>query len=85
MRKIAIVVFPDFQAFGLATMAAFELANVETGTSYYDVSLVSETGGAIRSSFGISLSSEPFDYASTDTVLVTGSLGMAPSSPEFSF
>ena len=79
MRKIAIVVFPDFQAFGLATMAAFELANVETGTSYYDVSVVSETGGAIRSSFGISMGSEPFGSASTDTVLVTGSLGMAPS------
>ena len=81
MHKIAIVVFPDFQVLDLATMAAFELANKETGTSHYDVSLVSEAGGATRSSFEISVDSVSFGNESMDTVLVTGSPWMAPTTP----
>lgn len=81
MRKIAIVVFPDFQVLDLAAVAAFELANEETGTSDYDVSLVSERGGAIRSSIGISVDSLPFGSAWPDTVLVAGSIRMAPATP----
>src|SRR5437773_6803979 len=81
MRKIAVIVFADFQVLDLATMTAFELANKEAGTTHYDVSLVSEAGGAIRSSFGISVDSLPFGRAPVDTVLVSGSLRMAPATP----
>lgn len=82
MRRIAVVVSPDFQVLDLAAMAAFELANKEPGTSHYDVSVVSEAGGAIRSSLGVSVDSESFGRVSMDTVLVTGSLWMTPSTQE---
>ena len=81
MRKIAVVVYADFEVLDLATMAAFELANKETGTSHYGVSVVSEAGGVIRSSFGVSVDSVAFDHAPVDTVLVTGSIGKAPATP----
>ena len=81
MRKVAIIVYPAFQVLDLAAVAAFELANEVTGTSHYDVSVVSETGGAIRSSFGVHVDSLSFDGESMDTVLVTGSLERAPATP----
>lgn len=81
MRKIAVVVYADFEVLDLAAMAAFELANKETGTNHYNVSVVSEAGGVIRSSFGVSVDSVAFDRASVDTVLVTGSIGKAPATP----
>ncbi len=81
MRKIAVVVYADFEVLDLAAMAAFELANKETGTNHYDVSVVSEAGGVIRSSFGVSVDSVAFDRASVDTVLVTGSIGKVPATP----
>src|SRR5258706_9920238 len=79
--KIAVVVFPDFQVLDLAAMAAFELANKETGTSHYDVSLVSEAGGPVRSSFGISVDSVPYGRVSADTILVSGSIRIGPPTP----
>ena len=82
MHKIAIVVFPDFQVLDLATMAAFELANKETGTSHYDVSVVSESGGAIRSSFGVHVDSLSFDAASRWTRSWSPARSeMAPATP----
>ena len=81
VHQIAIVVFPAFQVLDLAALAAFELANNEAGIGHYDVSLVSESGGAIKSSFGISMDSVTFGRATMDTVLVTGSPGMAPATP----
>ena len=81
VHQIAIVVFPAFQVLDLAALAAFELANNEAGIGHYDVSLVSESGGAIKSSFGISMGSVTFGRATMDTVLVTGSPGMAPATP----
>lgn len=78
---IAIVVVPDFQVLDLAAVTAFELANEEGNSRHYGVSLVSEFGGGIRSSFGVNVDSVRFGPAAVDTVLVTGSLGLAPATP----
>jgi transcriptional regulator GlxA family with amidase domain len=43
------------------------------GEPAYDVHLLSETGGLIRSSIGISVATEPFDDTDFDTVMVGGS------------
>jgi transcriptional regulator GlxA family with amidase domain len=80
MRKVAVVISPGFQVLDLAAMAAFELANELRGKQY-DVNVVSETGGIVRSSLGLRVDSLTFGRAPVDTVLVTGSLMMLPSTP----
>jgi transcriptional regulator GlxA family with amidase domain len=57
----------------VAALSVFELANKEMGEPIYDVHLLSETGGSIRSSIGISVATEPFDDTNFDTVMVGGS------------
>src|SRR4051812_40147047 len=48
-------------------------ANWEMGEPVYDVHLLSENGGSIRSSIGISVQTEPLDDATFNTLLVGGS------------
>jgi transcriptional regulator GlxA family with amidase domain len=81
MRRIGIVVFPDFQLISLAAVPVFELANALRGTPIYDVTLISETGGAVPSSGGISVQTEPLKQARFDTILVVGGASQLPVTP----
>jgi transcriptional regulator GlxA family with amidase domain len=73
MQRIGFIVLPGFQMMSVAALSVFELANKEMGEPIYDVHLLSETGGSIRSSIGISVATEPFDDTNFDTVMVGGS------------
>ena len=59
MQRIGFVVSPGFQVLSFATSSAFEFANREMGELVYDVRLLSETGGPVRTSMGISVATEP--------------------------
>ena len=52
---------------GLAVISAFEFANVHLGEPVYDVQLLSETGGPIRASMGLSVAAEAFGDTKFDT------------------
>jgi transcriptional regulator GlxA family with amidase domain len=80
MRRIAYVVTPGFQVMVFAGLTAFELANATEAGPAYELHLVSEKGGLIKSSLGVSVSTEPFDETIFDTVIVSGSLGVGPAS-----
>src|SRR5712672_1190151 len=73
MQRIGFVVLPGFQMLSVTALSVFELANGEIGEQVYDVHLLSETGGSIRSSIGISVATEPFDQTNFDTLMVGGS------------
>jgi transcriptional regulator GlxA family with amidase domain len=73
MQRIGFIVLPGFQMLSVSALSVFELANWEMGEPVYDVHLLSETGGLIRSSIGISVATEPFDDTDFDTVMVGGS------------
>jgi transcriptional regulator GlxA family with amidase domain len=73
MQRIGFVVLPGFQMMSLAALSVFEFANKEMGEPAYDVRLLSQTGGPVRSSLGVSVSTEPFDDTSFDTLIVGGS------------
>jgi transcriptional regulator GlxA family with amidase domain len=73
MQRIGFIVLPGFQMLSVTALSVFELANWEIGEPVYDVHLLSETGGSIRSSIGISVATEPFDDTNFDTLLVGGS------------
>jgi transcriptional regulator GlxA family with amidase domain len=73
MQRIGFNVLPGFQMMSVASLSVFELANSEMGEPVYDLRLLSETGGPIRSSIGFSLVTEPFNNANFDTLMVGGS------------
>ena len=83
MRSIAVVIFPGFHLLTLAGITAFEVANRTTGRGLYETQLLSEEGGLIRSSGGITVESTPLSDKHFDTVLVAGSPSL-PSVPGLS-
>jgi transcriptional regulator GlxA family with amidase domain len=81
MQRIGFVVLPGFQMMSVGSLSVFELANAEIGEPVYDVHLLSETGGLLRSSIGISVATEPFDDTDFDTVIVSGSAVVGSLTP----
>lgn len=82
VRRIGLVICPDFDFMGLAVSSPFAVANKYTGESAYDVRVLSETGGLVRSGVGPSIDTErlsdPFAF---DTILVAAGIGIpVPSS-----
>ncbi|RDK03942.1 GlxA family transcriptional regulator [Paraburkholderia lacunae] len=81
MKRIGVVVFPGFQILDLVANSVFELANMEAPQPEYEVEVISEHGGMVRSSSGVQVATQPFGDPSYDTVVVTGALRIEPSSP----
>jgi len=73
MQRIGFIVLPGFQMMSVASLSVFELANSEMGEPVYDLRLLSETGGSVRSSMGFSVATEPLSKANFDTLMVGGS------------
>jgi transcriptional regulator GlxA family with amidase domain len=72
VQRIGFVVLPGFQVMSLAALSVFEFANKEMDEPVYDVRLLSETGGSVRSSIGISVATERFGRTRLDTLIVGG-------------
>lgn len=81
MKRIGVVVFPGFQILDMVAISVFELANLEAGQPEYAVEVISEQGGMVRSSSGVEIATQAFGDPAYDTVVVTGSMQIEPSSP----
>jgi len=81
MHKIGFVVSPGFQLMSFAALSAFEFANLSAEEPFYELSILSEAGGAVRSSLGPSLDSVRFDDRDYDTVIINGDLAASEGSP----
>jgi transcriptional regulator GlxA family with amidase domain len=81
MQRIGFVLYRGFQIMGLAAASAFEFANVTAGEELYEVRLVSEAGGPVRSSLGAAIDTVPFGEERLDTLLVTGGNGRPETTP----
>src|SRR5262245_7885014 len=82
MKHIGLVVFPGFQILDTAAAAVFEIANLTTRKKTYDIALVSESGGAVKSSVGAVVQTIALDPTRYDTLLVAGANDVAPSTPK---
>jgi transcriptional regulator GlxA family with amidase domain len=82
MRRIGIVVYPNFQLIGLAATTVIEIANSFQASPFYDIRIVSEVGGLVRSSAGVSVQTEPLQQ-SFDTIMIVGGASKLPASPAF--
>jgi len=72
VERIGFVVFPGFQAMSFAAVSVFEFANITAGESFYELHTLSETGGSVRSSIGMSVETRVFSRALFDTIIVGG-------------
>lgn len=81
MLTIGFVVRSGFQIMGLAAASAFELANATAKQRLYDIRLLSEEGGPIPNSLGMSVETRALSRQKADTLIVTGLLHPASSSP----
>lgn len=81
MQEIGFVVFPGFQVMGFAALTAFEMANLSVGENGYAITLLSETGGPVRSSAGFCVETEAFGETAFDTVIFGASATIEPVTP----
>jgi transcriptional regulator GlxA family with amidase domain len=72
MHRVGLLVYPGFQSLALAVATAFEYANLMSDEPAYEFCVVSEFGGAIASSQGFAVHSEPWGEAVFDTLIVSG-------------
>jgi transcriptional regulator GlxA family with amidase domain len=79
VQRIGFVVSPGFRVMSFAVASVFEFANVEMSEPVYDVHLLSETGGSVRTSIGVSVATEPFDDTNFDTLIM--GRGTQPPTP----
>ncbi|HMA48600.1 MAG TPA: GlxA family transcriptional regulator [Magnetospirillaceae bacterium] len=81
MIKVGFLVSSGFQMMSFAALSAFELANVTAGETLYQIEVLSETGGPVSNSLGMRMDTNPISGLAYDTLVVTGALEPAPSSP----
>ncbi|HJY49849.1 MAG TPA: GlxA family transcriptional regulator, partial [Stellaceae bacterium] len=79
MRRIGFVLTPGFHVMSFAALPVFEYASKEIGEPVYDLHLLSEAGGLMRSSIGVSVVTEPFRTTVFDTLFFCR--GTEPSTP----
>ncbi|HWS61870.1 MAG TPA: GlxA family transcriptional regulator [Steroidobacteraceae bacterium] len=81
MQRIGFVVPEGFQMIGLAAQAVFEYSNRVAGKGVYEVRVLSEKGGAVRSSLGIALQAERLSGRAFDTLIVIGTEDASATTP----
>jgi transcriptional regulator GlxA family with amidase domain len=79
MQRIGFVLSPGFRVMSFAVASVFEFANFEMDEPAYEVRLLSETGGLVRTSIGMNIATEPFDDTYFDTLIV--GRGTEPPTP----
>src|SRR5262245_50655072 len=81
MQRIGFVAFPGYQVMSFAAVSVFEVTNLHFEEQVYDVRLLSEKGGSVRTSIGVSVNTDPFDDGELDTLIVSGGAVLEPSTP----
>ena len=82
MHRIAYVIYPGTQILSTAPLSVFEMANFVLEREFYDARVLSENGGPVKTSFGISIETEPFRTPDFDTVLVGAGALIEESTPK---
>jgi transcriptional regulator GlxA family with amidase domain len=75
-RKIGFLVFPEFQILDLAgPLAAFEMPARNVMPKPYQLHVVSESGGPVKSSSGLAVATEKIGSSRFDTLIAIGGFG----------
>lgn len=74
MQRIGFVLMPGFQLMYLSVLSVFEFANISAGEAIYEIQVLSEEGGLIKSSHGMAMDTTAFDDPHFDTVIFGGGM-----------
>lgn len=80
MRHVGFIMEDGFQVMGLAALSAFEFANLQLEKQAYMISVMSEKGGAIVSTLGVTVETQPLGVF-PDTLMVLGEMKPRPLTP----
>jgi transcriptional regulator GlxA family with amidase domain len=69
MHRIGLVIYPGVNVMSLAPAAVFELANGAAAGPFYGIEVLSESGGPVRTSIGVTIGTEAFQKPNFDTIL----------------
>lgn len=78
MQRIGYTVHPGFQTMSFAALSVFEFANIVAEEAIYDVHVLSEHGGWVKSSTGLAIETEAFRSPRFDTLIVGGGVNIEP-------
>ena len=82
MHRIGFVIFPGAQILCTAPISVFEMANQTSGKPLYDVRILSDNGGPVRTSVGITIETEAFGEPDFDTLLIGAGTEIEPATPK---
>ena len=80
MLTVAMILGPGYQVMNLAALTVFEIVNMNAEQTVYDIHLLSEHGGLVRSSMGTPLETQPFGDSPFDTIIFGGPTHVVPAS-----
>jgi transcriptional regulator GlxA family with amidase domain len=80
MLTVAMIFSPGYQVMNLAALTVFEVANMNAEQAVYDIHLLSEHGGLVRSSMGTPLETQPLSDLPFDTIIFGGPTRVTPAS-----
>lgn len=80
MRSIGFILHPGYSPMTLAVSTVFEIANIQSESPIYEVRMLSEAGGPVRTSVGFEVMTEAFSGEPLDLLVVGGS--MEDATPE---
>jgi transcriptional regulator GlxA family with amidase domain len=82
MQTIGFIIFEGFQSMALAAQPVFETANGIVGDNLYDTQVLSERGGVVRSSGGLSVLTTSFGDQKLDTIIIAGGNSIMEEAPQ---
>jgi transcriptional regulator GlxA family with amidase domain len=82
MHRVGFVLFPGAQILSTAPITVFEMANMTSGKPFYDMQFLSESGGPVRTSSGITIGTEAFGEPDFDTLLIGAGTEIEKATPK---
>ena len=79
MFRVGFVIADGFQTMLFAAQSVFEFANIVCEKPVYQLRVLSERGGAVRSSLGFEIGTKAFGKAPYDTLIFAGGTGSLPT------
>lgn len=79
MQRIGYAVFPGFQVMSFAALSVFEFANIVAEETIYELEVISEHGGWVKSSTGLALETAPLGNPRFDTLIIGGGVTIDPA------
>ena len=82
MHRIGFVLFPGANILSTAPISTFEMANFCAGKPFYELQILSENGGPVRTSWGITIETEAFGDPDFDTLLLGAGTEIEVATPK---